>query len=84
MSMITLPSLAVRRRPGRALDAIGASVHGTPTAAWLRSELEEEDEDLYGDDDEMSELDGDEEELDVDVDELDDDDDDGFDSEDEL
>ena len=83
MSMITLPSRAVRRRPGRALDAIDRSAHGTPTAAWLRSELEEDDEDLYGDDDEMSELDSDEE-LDIDVDEDELDDDDGFDSEDEL
>ncbi len=81
MSMIALPSRAVRRRPGRALDAMAGFGHGTPRAAGLRSELEEDDEDLYGDDDEMSELD-DDEELDVDIDELDDDDE--FDSEGEL
>jgi hypothetical protein len=81
MSTITLPS-----RPGRhgsgAVDAGGVRGSGAEPARRLRSALEEEDEDLYGDDD-VSELDEDDE-LDVEVDEDDLDEDDDFGSEGEL
>jgi hypothetical protein len=71
MSMITLP--ARPGRPGRRLDTAPASSHAALAPQRLRSELEEDDEDLFGDDDEVSELD-DDDDLDVDEDdELEDD-----------
>jgi hypothetical protein len=68
MSMITLPTRRDARESRPACEC-------SPSQAWLeltpqvRAELEEEDDDLYGDDD-VAELDDDE----LDVDELDDDD----------
>lgn len=72
MSMITPPTCA---RPNTHSDASDASA-AEPWAPLLRSELEEDDDDLYGDDD-VSEFD--EDELEDGADELDDDED--FDSE---
>jgi hypothetical protein len=73
MSMITLPSCT--GRPTRRHRATPTASFGTETCARLRSELEEDDEELFGDDDELSELDEvDELEVEDDDDELDDDD----------
>jgi hypothetical protein len=69
MSMITVPARADEIERPLATDE-------PPTAAWaipapaLRSELEEDDDDLFGDDD-VVELD-DDEELEVEDDDLDD------------
>jgi hypothetical protein len=78
MSMITLPSLP--GRPARRQRATPTAGFKTATLAGLRSELDEDDDELFGaDDDDLSELD-DVDELEVDEDdvELDDDDDDEF------
>jgi hypothetical protein len=72
MSMITPPTCSGPNSHPDASDAPAAE----PWVLLLRSELEEDDDDLYGDDD-VSELD--EDELEDGADELDDDDD--FDSE---
>ncbi len=67
MSTITVPSRAGRNDGTTPRATAARSPH------WLRSEVEEDDEDLYGDDDDMPDLDDD----DLDVDDDDDVDDDG-------
>ncbi|HEX2703226.1 MAG TPA: hypothetical protein VHM72_07325 [Solirubrobacteraceae bacterium] len=74
MSMITLPSPTGLPAPRD--EAVPEAGYGTETYPWLLAELEEDDEELYGDDDDLSELDDvdelevEEDDDDLDVDEL--------------